>query len=649
MKLSHLLSLTTAVAGATAAIRVLTRRHHWEQANNRVAICVDYDDAHSAAIRAGLPWADMLARLAGNGATHLSLPEQTVSRLIALGQLTPQLETKPLTQQPPVGHWNYLRGDAQLVAQVADELRARLPYTEATVIDNTTLAYAGDLLTVGEIGLGFDEAMANLIQQNGLGVVPQPVSYAWPQKDLLERSLAQAAQVGNTVAFAGDMILGHEMHLDETVTALAENDLTFVYFAESRHQKGDWFIAKRRAPHIVLGHRLSKEDMVPLDYHAACHNWAHFARERGIRFCYVNFFRVLHATAPLEGLDYVHHLKHALEDAGYEVTKEVGLPTPVPAPDTTELALTGLAAGGIGATALADLLKLPEPLAVPLTALAATGAVALPFIERARNEAAIARLNDPHDHDHHHHDHDHDHHHHHHDDDHGHDHGDLHALYPPSYAPKLLALSLTALTPIVTLNATDSGGDWLRGVVTQAAAACSLAAVTSGQEYQLRIEAYRGFNFDWLLSLMAVGMKIPNPMARVAALASLTGGWLLLHRHDIDLLSLVDPDHAQGHTHHISAAMAYVGDVQMAVGPKPARKWAGLGPVAHALSLGLGRSTRPGATLLADGLGGVGDAFGLVGFRHPERALAETLRQAGPSFAVGAAGGLLALLLRGSD
>lgn len=650
MKLSHFLSLTTAIAGATAAFRVLTRRHQWEQANNRVAICVDYDDAYSAAIRAGISFDDMLGRLASNGATHLSLPEWTLSRLIASGQLTPQVTTSPLTDQPRVGHWNYLHGEASLVAHVADELRQRLAYTEATVIGDTTLAYAGDLPTVGELGLGFDKQMANLIQQHGLGVVPRPVSYAWPQKDLLERTLAQAAEVGKTVAFAGDMILGHEMHLDETVTALTDNDLTFVYFAESRHQKGDWFIAKRRAPHIVLGHQFSPEDMVPLDYHAACHNWAHFATERGIRFCYVNFFRVLHATAPLEGLDYVHHLKHALEDAGYQVAKEVGLPTPVPTPDTTELALTGLAASSIGAVAIADTLKLPEPLSLSLMAVASAGAVALPFIERTRNETAIARLNDPdhhHDHGHHHHHHDHDHGHHHHDHDHGHDHGDLHALYPPSYAPKLLALGLTALTPIANLNATNSVDDWLRSVITQVVAAGSLAAVTSGQEYQLRIETYRGFNFDWLLPLTAVALRLPNPMAKLASLAGLAGGWLLLRQKDVDLLSLVDPGHAQGHTHHISAAMAMVGDAQMAVGPKPARKWSGLGPAGRAVAMGL--KNQPLASLMASELGVIGDTFSLVGFRHPERALAETLKEAMPSLAIGAGAGLVALLFSADE
>ncbi len=645
MKFSTILSLATAVTG-TAALGVLARRRAWEANNNRVAICVDFDDAHAAAIRAGLPFAGILSKLAENGATHLSLPEWTLNRLLHVGLLTPQVSSKPQSKAPAVGHWNYLSGDADLVARLATALQTRLPYTETAVLQKNTLQFAGDLPTIGEIGLGFDQALAALIQAAGLGVVPQPVSYAWPQKELLEASLQEAAQIGHYVAFAGNMILGHEMHLDETVAALETNGLNFVYFAESRHQKGDWFIAKRRAPHVVLGHRLSPEDMIPLDFHAAAHNWAYFARERGIRFCYVNFFRVLHATAPLEGLDYVHHLKHALEDAGFVVAAEIDLPTPVPAPQTADLALAGLTAAGIGATAVSEMLALPELLAVPLHLAAAGGALALPYIEEQRNAAAVARHADGHAHTH---DHDDHHHHHHdHDHDHGHDHGDLQVLYPPSYAPKLLALGLTALTPIANMTAAEHGAwGWLRGLLYQMAATGALATVNSGEAYQLRIETYQGFNFDWALPLAAVALRIQNPAVRAGALAMVAVAWGMARRQGVDVLATVDPGHAEGHTHHISAAMATLGDVQMAVGPQPARKWAGLGPLALAGSVLLARNGRVPESVLLSGLGVTGNALGLVGYRRPERSLAETAGQAGPSFAVGAAlGGMLLLLGR---
>lgn len=63
------------------------------------------------------------------------------------------------------------------------------------------------------------------------------------------------------------------------------------------------------------------------------------------------------------------------------------------------------------------------------------------------------------------------------------------------------------------------------------------------------------------------------------------------------------------------------------------------------MTLVLQQNNHPTAALFAASLGSMGDAFSLVGFRHPERALQETLKQALPSMAIGAASGLVGLLL----
>lgn len=656
--LSMALSLAMAIAGGVAALGVLKKRRHWEKENNRVAICMDFDDLTAAATRAGLPLDALATRVREAGATHVSIPEYTLQRLLAAGKLSPRGPVAPVETPPPVGHWNYLFGDPALLAYLADELSIRLPYSQARVLSDGTLAFAGDLVTMGGIGLGFEREVSTRLSNLGLGLVPRPVSYDWPEKTLLERTLAQAAALGQWVAFDGKMILGHEMHLDETLAAMEKQGLNLVYFAESRHQKGDWFVAKRRAPHIVLAHQFTPDEMIPLDFHAAAHNWAYFARERGIRFCYVNFFRVLHATAPLEGLHYLSHLKESLESAGFLVSPAPAPPAPIPTPQARELSQVGLATAGIVAAALTQSLNLPEKAAVPLTAVVAGGALTLPYLEMAR----VHRPNPRHHHADHPpqaHDHPHDHHHphaHDHDSDHPHDHPhpphhdhdtpDLEQLYPPSYAPKLLGLGTAILAPVLTATLTqpsNAKSTWLTHLIFQASAAAALAALTSGKEYQLRIEEYRGLNLDWMLPLAAASTNLPTPLLRFCALTGLAGLWGLAYSKKLDPLAQLDPGYAEGHTHHISAAQRLTGDAMMAAGPRPARKWAGLGPLAGAASILASQRQAPGGAAVFSILATAGSVLGLVGFRRPERALAATLKEALPSFGAGTAAGLLLL------
>lgn len=513
--------------------------------------------------------------------------------------------TSPKRKALPVGRWNYLAGDAPLIAQLVSELTERLPYTQAQVLGTSTLVYAGDPVTIGEIGLGFDADTAGSIRASGLQTVPRPVSYAWPEDRLIDLSIAQAAVFGNLVAFDGNMILGHEMHLDATLNAMRRERLSLVYFAQSRHQKGDWFVAKRRAPHVVLAHRLTPDEMIPLDYHAAAHYWAYLARERGIRFCYINFFKVLHATAPLECLHYLEHIKESLEQGGFEVTADVALPTPVPEPTKREKAWVGLTAAGVAGASAAKVLNLPDAIGVPLTIAAAGGAAALPFLEKPRNE--------------------------------------LEEAYPPSYAPKLLAL-VSSLAPLLSSSAYDTA-DFLTTTVLQGAAAASMATLTGGQDHHLRIEEYRGFNLDWAAPAAGAAVTIPNTAMRAVALSAIAAAWYWANRQNNDVLSTADPAHAEGHTHHLSAAARMMGDARIALGVQPARKWFGVGAVGVALSIAFRQAGYQNAAAIATMIGAVGNMLGLVGFRKSERALKVTLREAAPSYAIGSLLGLTILLV----
>jgi hypothetical protein len=295
MRLSSILNLSLIAIGAAASVPVLRRRDAWEKSNRRAFIVLDYDDALSVTTRAGMPQAEFFKKAAEHGATHLSLPELTLNRLIAKGRVVVTVPAAPVMSAAGSGGWRYLSSpDSALLEHIALELAARVPGSQPQLLAGEaapTLAIMGDLPTLAEMGLGFEASAAAAIVEAGLGIVPRPVSFAWPEARLVQRTLEQAAALAGTgpgpriVAFEGDLILGHEMHLDATVAALVRFGLTFAYFSETRHQKGDWFIAKRLAPagQVVLSHCFTPAAMVPEDFHSAAHHWGMLARARSIR------------------------------------------------------------------------------------------------------------------------------------------------------------------------------------------------------------------------------------------------------------------------------------------------------------------------------------------------------------------------------
>ncbi len=603
MRLSSLLNLGLLAVGAAASLPTLRRRRQWEQSNQHTCIVLDYDDALAVCTRTAMPLDEFLCEAKRHGATHLALPELTLNRLMQQGRVAPAIPVEP-PPSSPLGQWVYLTStEEKLLDHLAREFAARLPGSQAhrlaspqSLNHSVILALSGDLPTLAEIGLGFEADAAAQAVLAGLEVVPRPVAYAWPEDHLIERTLIQVAGLGaEMVAFDGDMILGHEMHLDTTVRCLERLGLTFAYFSETRHQKGDWFVAKRLAPkgQVILAHYFTPAAMTPEDYHSAAHHWGMLAHARGIRLCYVNVFRRLHATEPLECLTYLDHIRANLKAFDGKTR-----PPLLQSPSRGELALTGLASAGAVSLAARQTLRLSEPLALALTTAAAASAAALPYLDRPR--------------------------------------GALEASYPPSYAPKLLALAGAAAAPL-------AADDPFTGAAVHTAVASTLAALTTGQDYQLRVEEYRSLNADLFLPLAGVlARDLADPRLKTLALAMLGLGWYAAGKFNPDLLGSLDRDLPAGHTHHLSAAQRLVGDVLIALGPRPGRKWAGLGLAGLAAAGVFRRSGRGDLAFAASCLSAIGSAMLLAAFRRPERPLAETLPTVGKSWAWG---GALALVL----
>lgn len=662
------------MTGAAAAAKALGQRRQWEQANTHAAILLNWDDVQAVATRLlnGSPESrevvDLLGRYRKNGATHLSLPELTLNRLLQKGQLS-------VTQGHSTNRVYLQAQSAPLADLITAELQARLPHIDARRSKGNVISFTGDLPSVAEVGLGFNPAHAELAAQAGLSPVARPIGYSWVQPEMIERTLAQAANLGcKIVAVQGHLIPGHEFKIQHTVEAMQRHRLTYAYFRQSRHQKGDWFLAKHLAPSglVVLAHEFTPEELLDEDWHTAAYRWGNLAVEGGIRLCSMRFFRILHAADPLESVAYVRELSRALHRVGMSTrATPADLRAVQPVQDSLSLAGVGLSAAGAAGLAV-DMLPVPDHLKLVGVATGAAALAGLPFVGKLR----LGRRGHHHHHDHHHHDHDdhhhhhHDHdHHHHHDHDHDHDHDHSPAM-ATAYAQKGLALAATVVFPAAAVAGADEAGPLAAAAHTLAvgaAGATAVAATTVDADYLLGIEEYRGYNLDWLLPLgWAAGAgligreskkpqalrwlrpligqkrksKLPQfpgwgrswPLAGVA----LAGIANLLGKLPADLPAALDYEHRHAHTHHLSEFQQKLGDLKMALSPRPLRKWALLAPLGVVAAAIFKRRGQDNLATVALTAGAAGHVAGLAGFRQGQRPLEKTARERAKSWATGA-------------
>lgn len=664
-------------AGALAAGRVVLKRQQWEEVNVHAAIMLDWDDVQAVATRAatvfagageGEAVAELLRLYRANGATHLSIPELTLNRLLAKGEMS--------VTQGSSANRVYLQTQSSTLADwVTAELEARLPHLKPLRSGTKTpvVSFLGDLPSVAEIGLGFDPDHAALARQADLTPIARPTGYSWVQPEMIERSLEQAAALGaKIIAFQGTLIPGHEFRMDQTVAAMRRYHLTYAYFSQSRHQKGDWFLAKNLAREgaVILAHEFQPEDLLEEDWFTASYRWATLATEAGIRLCSVRFFRILHAADPLESVAYVKELAHALRHAGLITTcaGEADLTVFQPQRDELSLASAGLSIAGAAGLA-ADLLPIPDGLKLLGVGASALALAGLPFLEKAEGRRRKAENghhhhhdDHPHDHDHdHHHDHDHEHHHHdhdhhHHDHDHDHEHSHSHDS-ATAYAPKGLALAAAVFFPAAAtaLNGANPVGAMAQALAVSAAGTAALSATTAESDYLLGIEDYRGYNLDWLIPLgLAAATNIPEIVNRKSEIPKghnvgnpkslwrwlpLTGLVLaaakILSGPNADAPAALDREHRHAHTHHLSAFQRSLGDSKMALSPKPLRKWALLAPLGVVGASILKQNKQDELAAIALTAAAAGQVATLTGFRNGQRPLLKTMEGRAKGWAIG--------------
>jgi hypothetical protein len=636
---------------------------------------LDWDDVQAVATRTVPPPAGpnsvegLLKAYREQGATHLSIPELTLHRLLQAGQLS-------LTQGTKTDRVYLRASDAVLADLVSSELQARLPYLQTNLsrAENPLMSFKGDLPTVAEVGLGFDPAHADLARRAGLSLVARPVGYSWVQPDMIDRTLDQAAALGaRIVAVQGNLIPGHEFNMKTTVEAMRRNRLTYAYFSRSRHQKGDWFLAKNLAAEglVMLAHEFQPSEMLAEDWHTISYRWANLAVEAGIRLCSVRFFRVLHAADPLESVAYVRELAAALKGADLLVDEHAGAIdlTPYQAgQNPTLLAAAGLSIAGAAGLAF-DLLPVPDFLKAAGLGTLAVCLTGLPYLEASLSGQGHHHHHDGNDHHHHHHDHDHSHnhvhdHHHH---DHGHD-----RTSATTYASKGLSLAATVAYPAagLTFNGCGPAAALAHSLAVAGAGAVALTAATTDQDYAMAIEEYRGYNLDWLIPLSLAALtglfppnnpkhlhpwrclpgqvsKIQNPKSKIQNPKSKIWPWLPLAGLGLvgltqlaggsgrDWPAWLDREHRHAHTHHLSAFQRHLGDIRLAISGRPLRKWsfwAPLGAVAAALFKQRGPQQAATAATTAAAAGHVAS---LAGFRNGQRPILKTVEGRARGWIVG--------------
>ncbi len=627
MRLTPFLASGLILAGLPAVFRQIQQRRRREQHNRQAYLSLYFEQASIAATRAGRPLYDFLHDCRHHGATHVALLEDTLDSLIRAGSLTPHGSGLPDLHR-------FTSPRPGLITRLQAEFQARFPHLLAETSPDS-LDLKGDLAAIRPLGLGFDPETFRFARATGLQLIARPVSYPWPTAATIERTLAQAAGLeASIIAFAHDPLLGHEMHLADTAASLRRHNLTAAYFPDSRHQRGDWFIAKT-APDCTLPALrytpadLDREDEASLAYRASLR-----AQEGGIRLIFVDTDIGVHASTPTAVYRYLDELVHALthhagfsldlpehrhddhdhdhdhsHDHDHQHAPSASWPDPLPLARVQAVVETWLeqplvdaspaAAGldlslpvlGLGLLTADRLLPLPLPLAMALAgggfALAST---LLPRLDRPRDA--------------------------------------LEHTYAPSYAAKLLALA--------ALSAGPAAGP--ASLLAAPAAGLLAAAAANQPDYALRIESLRLGHLDWALPLAVQMVVAPPPFlsgARrwPAGLLILTLPLLLRSRLPADPVDALDREHPAGHTHHLSAAQRALGDARMAVSPQPLRKWAGLALLWPAYTALPAASAARSLVGLAATAGAISTAGSL---RQPSRPIALSLAQVGRSWALAA-------------
>ena len=304
--------------GVLGAIWVAVERVMVEQTDRTVGMAVDWSEVEQLAAASGVTPEDMLAALQSGGATHLAIPERSLTELVDRGDIAIFTSGE---------YADIVSPDTATIGQVAQALRARFPgdYERMESSEGDLwLRVPSAAVSSSLVGGGYSRHAIEAATRVGMRIVARPVTAGVRTPAAIEAVLAQAADMGaEAMIFSGDSVIGFPGLAETTAEGLRERRITFGMI-EMSPQKGAAELATELDYDILRVHSITVEEMAAYPVHRAVDRFVRAARERGVRLLYLRMIPVADEGLVEANATYLAHVREGLRDLGFIV----GAPEP---------------------------------------------------------------------------------------------------------------------------------------------------------------------------------------------------------------------------------------------------------------------------------------------------------------------------------
>ncbi|MCC6730066.1 MAG: hypothetical protein IT208_12080 [Chthonomonadales bacterium] len=313
------------IAAATlAGLWAAVLRLRAEAANRTVEIALDYDELRSLADVSGLAMPVVLARCRNADVTAVAVSEDTLSDLIARGELLPRRQgddtlltaSSAATIGRVVGAMG-LRGLRPATGRArATSLVRAMPCVVLLGPEGGPAAFPGELASLRALSVGLAPEALAAVRAAGLVPVARIANFPRASAGTMRAVLADLAASGVAlVVMAGTETLGFRGRTPEAAEAFRATEVRWGSI-EFGKQKGDEALARALGGAYVRVHSISEAEMGSLSPTEAVERFVRAARERNIRLCYVRLITMAGSDPLSENLDYVRAIERQIARRG---------------------------------------------------------------------------------------------------------------------------------------------------------------------------------------------------------------------------------------------------------------------------------------------------------------------------------------------